>query len=42
MKTEHSRRDFLRVTAAGALGAFALSKVAGQSSNPALSASTMI
>ena len=38
MKTAHSRRDFLRVTAAGALGAFALTKLSGQSSSPAFSA----
>lgn len=38
MKTAHSRRDFLRVTATGTLGAFVLSKLSGQSSSPAFSA----
>ena len=38
MKTAHSRRDFLRVTASGALGAFALSQISGQSSSPVFSA----
>jgi sugar phosphate isomerase/epimerase len=35
MKTAHSRRDFLRISAAGAMGVFALSKLSGQSSAPA-------